>query len=198
MSLAWKYRIVPTSSPWVSEDDASHEFRSGFADSSTSTMITKKTRLSVKRSLMIFWVLSIVQVEEKSAPPNFLETLRQKQATCCWRNASKLNTRRGKWRLENDDSFSHANTLRLLCLGQSICYMLCVPDCSQLKCMTLYRERELTQATTATTTHRNAVKRKDLMSKTVAVHVHFFAVLCTTTTWNDQGLGILKNVNHSG
>ena len=59
--------------------------------------------------------------------------------------------------------------------------------------------RDLKQSTTATPTrtpqNKTFNKQNNGCARAFWFFVHFLAVLCKTTTWNDQVLGILENVN---
>ena len=62
--------------------------------------------------------------------------------------------------------------------------------------------RDLAQNTTATAARTSPNKRfneqNNSCARALKFLVHSFAVLCKTTTWNDQILCCLENVNHNG
>ena len=63
-------------------------------------------------------------------------------------------------------------------------------------CVLLYETMRATA--TATPLNRGITEQNNSCARALQFFVHFFVVLCKTTTWNDQILRRLENVDHDG
>ena len=120
-----------------------------------------------------------------------VEASKQEQPSCSWRH---LDFRRpDPTNQDQDVQWQTCPTRRIV---QSLITTISSNDLWQRT------NREFQQRTTATATRASPNKRFNERNNSYArafwILVHFFAVLCETTTWNDQVPRILENASRNG